>query len=110
MSKHEAYNSALSRQHYASKVAGLTAFERHKLFVADYLRFYSRGADGAGPGPGSQAIAPNIRTDYDALKEGHRFIRSAQDDASSGWETRICKKYYDRYDARRWACIQCKDL
>lgn len=93
--KHDAYNSALRNQQYATKMAGLTAYERHKLFVSDYLRFYSR-SDGAGPGPSSQALAAGVRTDYHALKEGHRFIRTAQDDAGNNWETRVCKNYYDR--------------
>lgn len=36
------------------------------------------------------------QTDSSALREGHRFIRTAEDDASDSLPVRLAKKYYDR--------------
>ena len=94
--KREEYGRVGTQQNYATRLAGLTAFERHKLFVSDYERFYGSGdAGGAGPGPGS-AAAGGVRSDLDALREGYRFIRTEADDANGSWETRLCRKYYQR--------------
>ncbi|KAJ3182976.1 hypothetical protein HDU87_007398 [Geranomyces variabilis] len=70
---------------------GLTAYQRHKNMMTDYLKFYARtGPTTAVPKPGS--------SDLDALKSKHRFLRSDADDEtlSSSWASRVAKKYYDR--------------
>jgi hypothetical protein len=37
-----------------------------------------------------------VQSDLQALREGHRFIRSAADDAQGGLAARLARKYYDR--------------
>nr|KAJ3418941.1 hypothetical protein HK105_007634 [Polyrhizophydium stewartii] len=89
---------------FAQRGDGLDEYERHKRLVADQARFYgpgSRSAAGAdhaakhsGAGRSSEHSRPP--TDYDILKQHHRFLRSAEDDADSSWESRLAKGYYDR--------------
>ncbi|EFJ41245.1 alpha-1,2-mannosidase [Volvox carteri f. nagariensis] len=81
-----------SAQYYQSNLMGMTAAERHKKFVNDYLTYYACGRDE----PSTKNDAARIRTDADALREHHRFIRSDADNESSSWEARLAKRYYDR--------------
>eukprot|EP00850_Spirogloea_muscicola_P016696 SM000137S00474 [mRNA] locus=s137:305665:309290:+ [translate_table: standard] len=78
---------------YRDSVAGLSAYDRHKKFIADYVRFYG-GRGGAGGGnSGTQLPA---RTDLDTLWETYRFIRSENDDADGTWEQRLARRYHDK--------------
>lgn len=77
------------RQHYASHVLGLNAYERHKKFMTDYVRFYAEGKES-----GSREWP--IKTDLDTLRETYRFIRSEDDDSEGNWEQRLAKRYYDK--------------
>lgn len=36
------------------------------------------------------------KTDYDILREQHRFVWSDEDKADSSWEKQLAKKYYDK--------------
>ncbi|GLC41653.1 hypothetical protein PLESTB_000692600 [Pleodorina starrii] len=86
-----AFGSAQGAQYYRNNLLGMTAAERHKKLVNDYLTYYARGSDDSS----AKESAP-IRTDADALREHHRFIRSDADDDHGGWEARLAKRYYDR--------------
>lgn len=56
-----------------------------------------------------------VRTDYDALRDHHKFLRSEKDDDGS-WESKLARSYYtklykeyvivDSVDTRkrRWGC------
>ncbi|GFR50375.1 hypothetical protein Agub_g12589, partial [Astrephomene gubernaculifera] len=90
--RREAFGRVQSAQYYASNLAGLTAVERHKKLVNDYLTYYARPGDAAT----ASAQPASIRTDADALMQHHRFIRSDADDTDGSWEARLAKRYYDR--------------
>ncbi|EIE22911.1 hypothetical protein COCSUDRAFT_8481, partial [Coccomyxa subellipsoidea C-169] len=68
---------------------GLTAYDRHKRLMAEYVNFYG----GKLPAPAQQ---PTLKTDYDILREQYRFIRSAEEDAAAEdrWALRLAKRYY----------------
>ncbi|RZC77481.1 hypothetical protein C5167_001751 [Papaver somniferum] len=76
------------KQQYQSHIRGLNAFDRHKKFLKDYVDFY-------GTGRKVDIVLPS-KTDQDTLREGHRFIRSEEDDMDSSWEQRLVKRYYDK--------------
>ncbi|KAJ3149281.1 hypothetical protein HDU86_007004 [Geranomyces michiganensis] len=91
------HHAAQSKEHVSNPLFrraadGLTAYQRHKNMMTDYLKYYAaRGQSTAGlPVSGSG--------DLDALKSKHRFLRSDADDAAlpSSWASRVAKKYYDR--------------
>lgn len=97
--REEAFDRA-SRQEYARQYAGLTALERHKKLLHE-LQSYSQHSGGSGPGgaaAGQPAAHPlsGIRTDGDALREQHRFIRTAEDDAGGSREVQLARRYWDR--------------
>lgn len=80
---------AAARQRQRQQLLGLNAFDRHKRFVHDLVSYYGGQLPPGGP------QAP-VKTDLAALKDGHRFIRSAKDDAEDSWEVRLAKRYYAR--------------
>ena len=69
--------------HTRSSQLHLTPHERHRRLLADHARFYGAQA----------APAPAMRTDADALAEGHRFLREPEDEDAS-WEARVAARYY----------------
>ncbi|CAN6696948.1 unnamed protein product [Malus baccata var. baccata] len=73
---------------YQAHLLGLNAYDRHKKFVKDYVSFYGREA--------SSHVKLPVKTDHDTLREGHRFIRSEEDDMDRSWEQRLVKRYYDK--------------
>ncbi len=85
--RREAFGRAQRAQHFAANYAGMNPAERHKKFVNDYLTYYGRGDAAA-----QQQPVTVTKTDLDALKEEHRFIRTADDDADERWEARLAKK------------------
>ncbi|XP_010695220.2 uncharacterized protein LOC104907891 [Beta vulgaris subsp. vulgaris] len=74
--------------HYQDHIRGLNAYDRHKKFLNDYVRYYGN------EGPADQKLP--VKTDQDALREGYRFIRSEEDDMDPSWEQRLVKRYYDK--------------
>lgn len=48
------------------QLLGLTAFERHKRLMADYVRYYG----GRQPAPSQ----PTAKSDYDVLREQYRCV------------------------------------
>ncbi|CEL99790.1 unnamed protein product [Vitrella brassicaformis CCMP3155] len=65
----------------------MDAYQRHQLL----MRWVGGGAGGGG----QQGSEKRAKTDYDALRENHRFLRTEADDDGS-WEARQAKRYYDR--------------
>jgi hypothetical protein len=92
--RNEAYDRA-SRRDYARQFGGLTALERHKKLLHDLQSYQQHSADAAGSGGAEHALA-HTRTEADALRDRHRFIRTAQDDAGGGWEVQLARRYYGR--------------
>ncbi|KAK4253725.1 hypothetical protein QN277_010364 [Acacia crassicarpa] len=76
------------KQQYQAHIRGLNAYDRHKKFVNDYVRFYGKEKP-------SNLRLP-IKTDEDTLREGYRFIRSEEDDMDPSWEQRLVKRYYNK--------------
>ncbi|OWZ55279.1 protein FRA10AC1 [Cryptococcus neoformans c45] len=58
--------------------SGLSAFQREAL-VSSY-----------GP---SSSMQPKVRTEWDVLKENHRFIRDDEDAKDVSWEERLARAY-----------------
>ncbi|CAO2817398.1 unnamed protein product [Amaranthus hypochondriacus] len=74
--------------HYQAHIRGLNAYDRHKKFLNDYVKYYGKERP-------SDTKLP-IKTDRDTLKEGYRFIRTEEDDLDPSWEQRLVKRYYDK--------------
>ncbi|KAM1263631.1 hypothetical protein ACFX15_028062 [Malus domestica] len=86
--KYAIFDREERKQQYQAHILGLNAYDRHKKFVKDYVSFYGREA--------SSHVKLPVKTDHDTLREGHRFIRSEEDDMDRSWEQRLVKRYYDK--------------
>ncbi|AEE83542.1 folate-sensitive fragile site protein [Arabidopsis thaliana] len=82
------YDREERKQQYQAHIRGLNAYERHKKFLKDYVRFYGKDKP-------AEVKLP-VKTDQDTLREGYRFIRSEEDDLDPSWEQRLVKRYYDK--------------
>ncbi|CDH49984.1 protein fra10ac1 homolog [Lichtheimia corymbifera JMRC:FSU:9682] len=77
---------------FRNDLRGVDAYTRHKKLIRDYVLHYGRGA----PPPKAQ-IPSSAKTEYDIIREHHRFVRSDdEDDEQQSWEQRVAKKYYDK--------------
>lgn len=86
--KQAVFDRQTRKQQYQDHIRGLNAYDRHKKFLNDYVRFYGRERS-------TQEKLP-VKTDQDTLKEGYRFIRTEEDDMNPSWEQRLVKRYYDK--------------
>ncbi|KAK7919589.1 hypothetical protein WMY93_010873 [Mugilogobius chulae] len=68
----------------------LNAFERHKKFVSDYILYYG------GQMADFKRSAAKDKTDYDVIRENHRFLWKEEDEEEMTWEKDLAKKYYDK--------------
>ncbi|XP_072312509.1 protein FRA10AC1 [Eucyclogobius newberryi] len=68
----------------------LNAFERHKKFVNDYILYYG------GQMADFNRSAATDKTDYDVIRENHRFLWKDEDEEEMTWEKDLAKKYYDK--------------
>ncbi|VVB01099.1 unnamed protein product [Arabis nemorensis] len=84
----EIYDREERKQQYQAHIRGLNAYDRHKKFLKDYVRFYGKEK--------SVEVRLPVKTDHDTLREGYRFIRSEEDDLNPSWEQRLVKRYYDK--------------
>ncbi|KAE9414916.1 hypothetical protein Angca_002793, partial [Angiostrongylus cantonensis] len=75
-----------------SRMMVMDAYSRHKELINLYYLSY----------PGATNImkrdTSKDKTDYDVLKDNHKFLWSDSDEASlpTSWEARMAKKYYDK--------------
>ncbi|KAF5745634.1 protein FRA10AC1 [Tripterygium wilfordii] len=83
------FNREEKKQQYQAHVRGLNAYDRHKKFLNDYVRYYGNEEDT------NERRLP-VKTDQDTLREGYRFIRTEEDDLETSWEQRLVKRYYDK--------------
>ncbi|CAG8693546.1 2517_t:CDS:2, partial [Racocetra fulgida] len=72
---------------FANNLKGMDAF------MNDYVNFYGRKSN--------QGTVTNAekgyKSEFEILKENHKFLRSDEDDESElTWEQRLAKKYYDK--------------
>ena len=72
------------------KYLALTAYDRHKLLVNEYLLNY----------PGAtkllQRDTSKDKNDLDVIKENHRFLWDNVDNSELTWEQQLAKNYYDK--------------
>ncbi|CAJ0565766.1 unnamed protein product, partial [Mesorhabditis spiculigera] len=76
-----------------SRLAMLDAYQRHKEIINLYYLYH--------PGANRHLFERDTtrdRTDYDVLKDNHKFLWNAEDEAqtSKDWEKRLAKRYYDK--------------
>mmetsp|Transcript_19420 Transcript_19420/g.54076 ORF Transcript_19420/g.54076 Transcript_19420/m.54076 type:complete len:264 (-) Transcript_19420:111-902(-) len=71
-------------------LAGLTAYQRHQKLVHDYVTYYG------GRIPAANENAPRTKTDWEVLREQHKFLRTDGDDKLDTWEVKLAKRYYDK--------------
>lgn len=67
----------------------LDAYSRHKKFINDYLLYYG------GSASHFQRDTSQDKTDFDVIRENHRFLWN-DDDEDISWGKRLAKKYYDK--------------
>jgi len=79
-----------SRRSVAASMREMDAYSRHRKLIDDYIKYYNGKPEDLQYKP-----EPGL-TDYDVLKQAHRFVRTAEDDADSSWDQRLAKKYYDK--------------
>ncbi len=61
----DAAAAGAAQQQHRRQFLGLTAYDRHKRLIAEYVGFYG----GKMPAPAEQ---PTVKTDYDVLREQYR--------------------------------------
>jgi len=77
------------RSAFGRFLRGMNAYERHKMFINEFVIHYGRQNEYLRP-------LKEPKTDFDILRETYKFIRSEEDNDDSTWEKRIAKKYYDK--------------
>ncbi|XP_053552979.1 protein FRA10AC1 [Bombina bombina] len=68
----------------------MDAFARHQKFVNDYILYYG------GKVEDFKLSKANKKTDFDIIKENHRFLWEEEEDEDMTWEKKLAKKYYDK--------------
>ena len=76
------------RQRY--QILSLDAYSRHKKFVNDYLLYYG------GSKKDFLRDAKSDKTDYDIIRENHRFLWTDEDGAGESWDKNLAKRYWDK--------------
>ncbi|DBA90792.1 TPA: hypothetical protein ACH3X1_003997 [Trebouxia sp. C0004] len=69
------------------RLMGLSAFDRHQSLMKNAIKYYR-----AQLPPEQQTV----KTDFDVLKEQHRFVRTAEDDINDSWDVRMARRYYSK--------------
>ena len=71
-------------------VLSLNAYDRHKLLINEYFLYY----------PGStknfERDKTRDKTDYDVVKNNHRFLWDDTETSDLTWEQKLAKKYYEK--------------
>ncbi|XP_076241647.1 protein FRA10AC1 homolog [Calliopsis andreniformis] len=67
-----------------------SAYDRHKKLINDYLTLYG------GSVVSLKRDTSRDKTDYDVIKENHRFLWDQDNDVPDTWGARLAKKYYDK--------------
>lgn len=85
----EEYSREVNR-HERFHLLSLDAYARHKKFINDYLLYYG--------GSRKEFVRDSSRdkTDYDVLRENHKFLWTDEDDVEQSWEKRLAKRYHDK--------------
>ncbi|XP_004206007.1 protein FRA10AC1 isoform X1 [Hydra vulgaris] len=78
------------RKAHIEQFLSMSAYARHKKLVHDYLAYYG------GKMEDFERSSVNDKTDYDVIKENHKFIWDDHDDSEESWGKKLAKKYYDK--------------
>ncbi|XP_076758565.1 protein FRA10AC1 homolog [Xylocopa sonorina] len=70
--------------------AYLSAYDRHKKLINDYFTLYG------GSMTSLKRDTSRDKTDYDVIRENHRFLWDQDNDKPDTWGARLAKKYYDK--------------
>ncbi|XP_076631776.1 protein FRA10AC1 homolog [Colletes latitarsis] len=70
--------------------AYLSAYDRHKKLINDYLTLHN------GSVSSLKRDTSRDKTDYDVIRENHRFLWDEDNDVQDTWGARLAKKYYDK--------------
>lgn len=69
----------------------MNAYDRHKMLINEYFLYYEGATQRFGRDTKSD------KTDYDVVKQNHRFLwDDVQDDSDLTWEQKMAKKYYGK--------------
>ncbi|EZA59641.1 protein FRA10AC1 isoform X2 [Ooceraea biroi] len=70
--------------------AHLSAYDRHKKLINDYLTFYGKSVSTF------TRDTSHDKTDYDVIRENHKFLWDREKDTPDTWGAKLAKKYYDK--------------
>lgn len=70
--------------------AYLSAYDRHKKLINDYFTLYG------GSVSSLKRDTSRDKTDYDVIRENHKFLWDQDNDEPETWGARLAKKYYDK--------------
>lgn len=70
--------------------AHLSAYDRHKKLINDYLTFYGKSTSLL------KRDTSRDKTDYDVIRENHKFLWDQEKDIPETWGAKLAKKYYDK--------------
>jgi len=84
----EEYEKEERKSHFA-KFLSLNAYQRHQKLVGDYLRYYG------GKPEHFKRDSSKDKTDYDVLRENHKFIWDDEEETGD-WGKQMAKRYYDK--------------
>ncbi|KAG9010982.1 hypothetical protein FRB94_009040 [Tulasnella sp. JGI-2019a] len=88
-----------SRSVFRNNLGGETSWQRHQRYVQS-ARLYGQNAEAGA--------STSKKTDFDALKDGHRFIRDdAEDTSAMSYDDTVALKYY-RSLFKEYACCDLK--
>ncbi|KAL1932006.1 hypothetical protein VTP01DRAFT_9062 [Rhizomucor pusillus] len=76
---------------FRNDLNGVDAYTRHKRYIQSYFLHYNRGS----PPKGSN-VPENYKTEYDIVRENHKFVWDNEEEDEGTWEQRVAKKYYDK--------------
>ncbi|KAG8857670.1 hypothetical protein FRB96_005688 [Tulasnella sp. 330] len=89
-----------SRSVFRNNLAGETSWQRHQRYIQSAQLY------GQNPSASSSSVAK--KTDFDALKDGHRFIRDDDEDTSAlSYDDAVALKYYKSL-FKEYACCDLK--
>ncbi|XP_014471928.1 PREDICTED: protein FRA10AC1 homolog [Dinoponera quadriceps] len=68
----------------------LSAYDRHKKLINDYLTLHGKSISSL------KRDTSRDKTDYDVIRENHKFLWDQDKDVPDTWGARLAKKYYDK--------------
>ncbi|XP_037031040.1 protein FRA10AC1 homolog [Bradysia coprophila] len=73
-----------------ARFGNLNPYDLHKRLINDYI------LKKPGDTKVLQRDTSKDRTDYDVIRDNHRFLWDDEDDETDSWEKQLAKRYYDK--------------